>query len=201
MEPVSVIIVEDESIIARAIERTLTRMGYSVPAMASSGEECLRLLEGERPDIILMDIALAGRMDGIETSAVIREKHGIPVIYLTSHADSASLERAKMTAPYGYIMKPVKELDLVSCMEMALSRWRTDEAVRKSEAKFRLLFEQSGDAVYIGDRQGAILDVNRAMIALFATQARSSRACTCATCWPTRPIAMSSCGEVPSREP
>ncbi len=167
MEKVSILIVEDEFIIAKDMEKTLMKLGYNVTDIVMSGEECLEKIEVMKPDLVLMDIKLGGKMDGIETSSVIQDRYDIPVIYLTAHSDTSSLERAKITRPYGYIVKPVNDRDLFTCIEMSIVRSRADKIVRKSESKFRLLFEQSSDPIYLRNSQGTITEANQAMINLF----------------------------------
>ncbi len=115
-----VMIVEDEAIIAMDIKSDLEGMDYIVPCMASSGEEALSKIDECKPDIILMDIKIAGDMDGIETARKINKQHNIPIIYITSYSDEKTLERAMDTRPYSYILKPIRERDLAVEIKMAL---------------------------------------------------------------------------------
>ena len=114
-----VFIVEDEAIVADDIAETLRSMGYGIAGIAHSGERAVETIPGARPDIVLMDINLAGGMDGIETAAGIHRSSDVPVIYVTAYADKALLERAKLTGPYGYLIKPYDERELHSVIEMA----------------------------------------------------------------------------------
>ncbi|HOX33343.1 MAG TPA: response regulator, partial [Spirochaetales bacterium] len=107
-----ILIVEDEKIIALDLQRRLERFGYSVVGMASDGMEAVALAKERAPDIILMDIMLAGGMDGIEAAGQIRDRYGVPVIFLTAYTDEKTLERAKEVEPFGYILKPFKEREL-----------------------------------------------------------------------------------------
>ncbi|MCX5908778.1 MAG: response regulator, partial [Deltaproteobacteria bacterium] len=109
MENTKILVVEDEGIVAKDIEKTLRDLGYIVPALASSGEEAIEKALVTRPDLVLMDIVLLGKMDGVEAAEEIRTRLGIPVVYLTAHADAATLERAKITEPFGYLLKPFQE--------------------------------------------------------------------------------------------
>ncbi len=104
----NILIVEDEKIIALDLQRRLERFGYSVIGMASDGAEAISLARERSPDIILMDIMLAGSMDGIEAAKQIRAQLAIPVIFLTAYTDEKTLERAKEVEPFGYIIKPFK---------------------------------------------------------------------------------------------
>lgn len=139
MEEVKVLIVEDENIIALNIKKKLKSFGYAVPAIVSTGEEAVKMAEIISPDLILMDIMLKGDMDGVAAAEEIKERFDIPVIYLTAYSDDKVLERAKITEPYGYIVKPFKAIDLRSNIEMALYR----HSVQKSTDKEGVSCEES----------------------------------------------------------
>lgn len=116
-----ILAVEDEHIVARDIKAMLESLGYTAET-AGSGEEALQKAADLRPDLILMDIVLKGRMDGIDAAAQVRDRLQIPVIYLTAHADEQTVQRAKLTAPYGYILKPFEEREIYIAIELALFR-------------------------------------------------------------------------------
>ena len=120
MSKVNVLVVEDESIVSKDIQYSLKKIGYNVIGAAPTGERAVELAEELNPDIILMDIMLKGKITGIEASAQIKEKLNIPVIFLTAYADENTLSKAKITEPYAYIIKPFKEIDLHTSIEMAL---------------------------------------------------------------------------------
>jgi signal transduction histidine kinase/AmiR/NasT family two-component response regulator len=141
----SIFIVEDETIVAQDIRDTLKSFGYSVPGIAKSGEHALEKIPECTPDLILMDIHLAGPMDGIDTAECIYQKYRIPVIFLTAYSDDVLLERAKRTHPFGYIIKPFSERELYSVIELALYKSTADERIRESEQKYRGLFESIPD--------------------------------------------------------
>ncbi len=122
MDPRKICIIEDEGIVAIDIEECLQSFGYLVAGVAKSGEDAIKLVGEVRPDLVLMDIMLAGEMSGIEAAAAIKQRFDIPVVYLTAHADMATLERAKVTEPYGYILKPFKEMELRTVVELALHK-------------------------------------------------------------------------------
>ena len=112
-----ILIVEDEGIIASHIASRLLKSGYAVAGIAESSEEALAKISGLNPDLILMDISIKGAMDGVETAAKVRERHDIPVIFLTAHADRQTIDRAKATGPFGFLTKPVHHMSLVlSCV-------------------------------------------------------------------------------------
>jgi CheY-like chemotaxis protein len=115
-------IVEDIWLIANDLKESLGKLGYTVTAIVSSGEDAVKKAGEEMPDLILMDIVLSGRMDGIEAAEKIRSATDIPVIYLTAYSDETKLGRAKVTEPFGYLIKPVNDRELHTTIEMALYR-------------------------------------------------------------------------------
>jgi len=162
MQPASVFVVEDEAIVANDIRETLLSLGYAFAGTAKSGETALEKIQDTNPDLILMDIHIAGTMDGIETAGKIHALHNIPVVYLTAHADEMILERAKITEPYGYIIKPFEERGLQSTIEMALYKFRADERIKDNEALVRSLVNLNPEPVFIIDRETKILTINDA---------------------------------------
>jgi CheY-like chemotaxis protein len=134
MELPAIFIVEDEAIVANDIKETLKSLGYRVPGIAKSGELALEKVREAMPDLVLMDIHLAGEMDGVQTAGELHVLYDIPVIYLTAYADKALLERAKITEPYGYVIKPYDERELHSVIEMALYKHRIEHEIRKRDA-------------------------------------------------------------------
>ena len=161
------LIVEDQVIIALDLKNTLENLGYDVLGIAGSGEECLEMVSRDKPDLVLMDIMLSGDIDGITAATILRAAYDIPVIYLTAHSDEAFLKKANLTGPYGYIVKPIEEKDLYTSIEIALHRSVLDRDLRKSEIKYRTLFEQSLDPIFIVDERGKVVNVNQSMIDLF----------------------------------
>lgn len=127
MANAQILVVEDESIVAEEIQSRLRKLGYPVPAVAFSGEEAIEKAEETRPDLVLMDIRLKGDMDGVKAAEQIRARFHIPVIYLTAYADEDTLQRAKITQPFGYILKPFKERELQIAIEMGLYRHKAEE--------------------------------------------------------------------------
>ena len=126
MRNVSVLVVEDEGIVARDICTSLEDLGYSIAGTAATGENALKLMKETDPDIVLMDINLRGDMDGIEVAESIRKNSNTPVIYLTAYSDDAILSRAKLTGPFGYLIKPYEERELHMNIEMALYKHQID---------------------------------------------------------------------------
>jgi diguanylate cyclase (GGDEF)-like protein len=130
MAQAQILVVEDENIIAKDIERCLQGLGYAVPAIASSGEDAIEKAAAFHPDLVLMDIRLKGRLDGVSAAQEIGGRLGIPVVFLTSYADDATLRRAKVTEPLGYIVKPFDKKGLYTAIELALHRHRTQKTLR-----------------------------------------------------------------------
>ncbi len=160
MEPAKILVVEDENIVAKDIETSLKRLGYAVSAVASSGEEAVERAVDTHPDLVLMDIVLRGKMDGVQTAQHIRDHFNIPVVYLTAYADEKTLERAKMTEPFGYILKPFEERELRSSIEVALCKNKTESKLRKSEESLITTLKSIGDAVITTDVQGWVTFMN-----------------------------------------
>ncbi len=128
-----IMVVEDESIVAKDLEMTLRRLGYAVPATASSADDALRKAGQFRPDLVLMDIHLHGEVDGITAARRLRSEMNIPVIYLTAYADDDTVERARDTEPFGYLLKPFNERELRSMLEVALYKHDAEARLRHSD--------------------------------------------------------------------
>ncbi len=122
-----IMIVEDEWITADDIKMSLQNLGYTVSSVASSGKEAIQKAGEDRPDLVLMDIVLKGEMDGIEAANQIRSRFNIPIVYLTAYADEKVLERAKITEPFGYIVKPFINEDLKIAIEIALYKHKAEK--------------------------------------------------------------------------
>lgn len=149
MAKTSVLVVEDESIVAKDIQQSLIKLGYNVVGTASTGEKALALANELRPDIILMDIMLKGPMSGIDASAEIKKNLSIPVIFLTAYADESTLSKAKVTEPFGYIIKPFKEIDLHTSIEMALYKHGKERDIVKERDLLYSIVENKDSKDYI----------------------------------------------------
>lgn len=117
-----ILIVEDDDIIARVEDWRLKNLGYTVCGRATNGPEAMELVANQKPDVVLMDINIKGEIDGIETARMIKKEFNIPVIYVTSHSDGATLVRAKETKPDGFILKPFEDNDLRIAIALTLSK-------------------------------------------------------------------------------
>jgi len=149
MSKTNVLVVEDESIVAKDIQKSLIKFGYNVTGTASTGEKAISLAEEFMPDIVLMDIMLKGNMNGIDTAAQIKEKLSIPVIFLTAYADEGTLAKAKVTEPYGYIIKPFKEIDLHTSIEMALYKHKKESEILKEREILYSIIENKDSKDFI----------------------------------------------------
>ena len=146
---INILVVEDESIVRKDIERSLTKMGYNVVAQADNGEKAIELAHEFKPQIALMDIMLKGDMTGIEAAAKIKEDIDIPVIFLTAYADEATLSKAKITEPHGYILKPFKEIDLHTTIEMALHKHKKERELKVENELLKSLSLFKAGAEYL----------------------------------------------------
>jgi len=152
-----VLIVEDDYDIALGLSQSLEMMGYSVLGCVDSGEEAIKKAVEMKPEVILMDIWLKGKLDGIEAAAEIQKQSPIPIIYLSSHSDRAVLERAKATQYYGYIFKPFDMRDLQIQIEICLSRHRVERMLSESADLFKSILQWTPDSVMITDTLGRIV--------------------------------------------
>ncbi len=138
-----ILVVEDESLIAKDLTTTLSQLGYHVTGTAATGPEALEHVERHSPDLVLMDIILRGEMDGIKAAGEIRKRFNIPVVYLTACTDDEALDRAKLTEPFGYIIKPFEDNELHLTIEMALYKHKMEEEIKLSREQFRTLLESA----------------------------------------------------------
>ncbi len=155
-----ILIVEDESIVAFNIQNRLKGLGYAVVAVSPSGEAAIQLAAQHHPDLVLMDIRLKGSIDGIEAAAQIRSRFQIPVVYLTAYTDEETLNRAKLTQPYGYILKPFESRDLCTTIEVALYNYQMEQQRRERERWLATTLKSIGDAVITTDSQGLVTFMN-----------------------------------------
>ena len=177
----TILVVEDEAIVARDIRMLLLGLGYQPVARAASAEEAVALAGQWRPDLVLMDINLAragadGRghdapADGICAAQRIRDEFFLPVIFLTAFTGGETLTRAKLAEPFGYITKPFTERDLHTAIEIALYKHQLEAERRRSQAKYRTLYDSTHDAVMLLDRDG-FFDCNQATLATFGCASR-----------------------------
>lgn len=157
-----ILVVEDEIIVARTISSQLHQLGYMVTGTASSGKVAIAKASETKPDLVLMDIILKGEMDGITTASYIREYLDIPVIFLTAYGDDNTIERAKITQPFGYVVKPFTSKDLRIAIEMGLLKHRLERDIRENRDRLATLLNSISDAVIATDDRGIVTFMNPA---------------------------------------
>lgn len=161
MPKAKILIVEDETIVARDIQTSVEQMGYSVCAVASSGEEAVQKAGETRPDLTLMDIVLKGDMDGIKAAEQINALFKIPVVYITAYDNEEILQRAKITTPYGYITKPFEDKELHIAIEIALYKHEAETKITKTELWLATVLRSVGDGVIASNRVGRVTFMNQ----------------------------------------
>lgn len=172
MEQKRILIVEDESITAEDIAQRLEGMDYTITGIAGTGEEAIELANKTLPDLVLMDVKIKGGMDGIESADIIRQSRDIPIIYLTAYTDSLTINKIKMSEPYGLMMKPFQDSELQGVIETALYKHGMEQKLRLSEKKYRetsilleALFDTIPDIIGILDKDLNVIRYNKAAYA------------------------------------
>ncbi len=160
MNKTQILIVEDEGIVAKDLQGMLRRLGYHVPATVGTGELAIQTALQNQPDLILMDIQLRGSMDGVQASAAITSQQDVPILYLTANSDEATLQRAKATGPFGFLVKPFEERAIQAGIEMALYKHQTDKQIREREQWLSTTLTSIADAVITTDANGQVTFLN-----------------------------------------
>jgi two-component system, cell cycle sensor histidine kinase and response regulator CckA len=157
-----ILLVEDEAIVARDIVRQLERFGHHVVGDTSRGEEAVELAAKLLPDLVLMDIQLAGWMDGIDAAQAIRRNSAVPVVFLTAFTTEPVLQRAKQASPFGYLVKPFDPQQLDTAIEIALRQHQVESSLRESREQLATILRTATDAFFLGDDRGRLIEVNEA---------------------------------------
>lgn len=160
MTATKILIVEDESVVAIDIQDSLMHLGYDVPFIVDTGLDAIKTAQEFSPDLVLMDIHLKGDMDGIEASEHIYRKLGIPIIYLTANADEATYARAKLTGPFGYLLKPFREEELHTTIGIALYKHQVDQEKEEQEQRLTTILQSIGEAVIVSDHESKVTFIN-----------------------------------------
>ncbi|MFA5294451.1 MAG: response regulator [Methanoregulaceae archaeon] len=156
----NILIVEDEAVTGMGIRKSLIDLGYSVIGIVPTGEQGVRTTVEQRPDLVLMDIRLAGRMNGIVAAKLIHDQTGVPVVFLSAYSDDRVVQSAKVAGAYGYILKPVREQELKTTIEIALHKHAADQALRISEETTRVLLNATDEMHFLMDRDANIILAN-----------------------------------------
>ncbi|MBD2462672.1 response regulator [Oscillatoria sp. FACHB-1407] len=155
-----IVIVEDEQVVAWSLQEALARLAHTVVASVISGPDAIRAVEANQPDLVLMDIRLKGDMDGVTAAEEIYTRYDVPVIYLTAYTDAMTLQRAKLSAPFGYLVKPLREQDLQTTIEITLHRHQLEQASRRMQRWFATTLASIGDGTIATDCNGTITFMN-----------------------------------------
>lgn len=155
-----ILICEDEAVVAMGIESKLQNLGYQVVETAVSGEEAVQKAELTMPDLVLMDIVLQGEMDGIQAADQIRTQFDIPVIFLTAYSDDKTMERAKITEPFGYLIKPFQDRELHSAIEIALYKHKVDKKLKENQRWLETVLKSIGDGIITVNQEKKITFMN-----------------------------------------
>ncbi len=162
MKNARILIVEDEALVATDLEEQLTRLGYAIVGVTDNGEEAVRTARERPVDLVLMDIQIAGALDGIQTAGRLLDEFHLPVVFLTGHADPRTLQRAGATAPYGYVTKPYDERALHATLEMAFCRIKSEQRIRQIGDWLTAVLFNVNDPIVAVNCQGEVLFMNPA---------------------------------------
>jgi two-component system, LuxR family, sensor kinase FixL len=161
-----IIILEDEIIFATDLKRIVENYGYKVSRIFSSGEELLGNIANLEPDLIIMDIKLKGKYDGIETAKILKQDYDFPIIYLTAFSDKQTFDKAKITTPYGFLIKPFNPRELHSFIEIALYNHEIEKKIKESELLFNSILENIRESIVLFNKDRIIKFANRAFLNL-----------------------------------
>ncbi len=161
-----ILVVEDEPVVAVDLRNSLRFLGYDVVGIAKNGQEALALVEEKRPNLVLMDIVLKGKMSGVDVTKELNKHREVPVVYLTSHTDDQTLEEAKMTEPFGFLVKPFEDIELQTAVEMALHKFKMEKQLRDNATRLTTTFRSLGDGVIVADKRLNITFINPYVIML-----------------------------------
>lgn len=160
MSKINILVVEDEGIVARDIQNMLLGLGYNVVDVLSTSEKAIQIASEKNPDLVLMDIMLEGDRSGVEAADYIYTNLNIPIVYLTAYADEITLQRAKKTEPFGYLLKPFEERELQTTIEIALYKFEMERKLKNSERWLFTILKNVGDGVIATDQNGRVSYMN-----------------------------------------
>jgi DNA-binding NarL/FixJ family response regulator len=158
-----ILIIEDEFIIAEDIRTSLEVNGHSVISICGNGEDALKVACDLKPDILLADVVLEGKMNGIETAAKILDSLHIPVIYITAHSDLTTLEKAAKTLPYGYLLKPFGDRELIAALELAFHKQNIEIAIQKNQQNYKEILAHVPELLKVTQKDGEIIFISNSL--------------------------------------
>ncbi|HOT76713.1 MAG TPA: ATP-binding protein, partial [Candidatus Wallbacteria bacterium] len=168
MKKVKILVVEDERSMRDFLQFSLKKMGYQIAGIAENGEDAVKMAAEKRPDLILMDISLKGKLDGVDAAAMIKNIDNIPLVFLTAHSGAEYFQRAREVLPYGYIIKPIDENILYTTLETIIGRIRLEKKLEQSERLYKDLYDNSPDLLFTADfTSGDIMQCNKAFLKTF----------------------------------
>jgi two-component system, cell cycle sensor histidine kinase and response regulator CckA len=170
-----ILVVEDEALLAEEIRERLSRAGYTIVGVAISAADAVSAVDALRPDLVLMDIRLKGGDDGTAAAAAIQQRSDAAVVFLTAHSDTDTIVRATKTGPFGYVLKPFREQDLVVAIETALTRRRFEQQLIASERNYAAILASIGEGVVATDSEGRVTFMNRVAESLTGRQRAEAR--------------------------
>ncbi|OQA78834.1 MAG: Signal transduction histidine-protein kinase BarA [bacterium ADurb.Bin243] len=168
MKKIKILIVEDERSMRDFLQFSLKKMGYQIAGIAENGEDAVKMAAEKKPDLILMDISLKGKLDGVDAAAMIKTMNNIPLVFLTAHSGADYFQRAREVLPYGYIIKPVDENILYTTLETIIGRIKLEKKLEQSERLYKDLYDNSPDLLFTADfTSGDIMQCNKAFLKTF----------------------------------
>jgi len=169
------VIVEDDPILCDLLKIRLAKMGYSITGMFATGEDAIRAISEHAPDLVIMDVTLVGKIDGIETAQQIQRIHPLPVVYLTGSSDPQTFERAKITEDSEYVIKPFSDSDLHIAIEMAVHKYGSHKKTKNKQEFLESIIKLAGTGIITTDREGTIIIANPAAESLTGFHFHSSK--------------------------
>ena len=177
MSTAQILVVEDERLVATALQNELEHFGYEVTGIVSTAKDAVETAMTKRPDLVLMDIHLQGEGDGIDAARSIQSRCGIPVVYLSAFSDPDTIHRASQTQAFGYLLKPYEEQELQTTIEMAIAKHRAEQQLEETQRWLEAVHHGIGDAVIAIDREHRIRFMNVASEPLTACARKTPLAC------------------------
>ena len=169
MESNTILIVEDEKIIAEDIKKTLIKFKYNVTNIVASGEKAIQIVKKNRPDLILMDIMIEGKINGLEAAKQIYQEFGVPIVFLTAYSNDKFLKQASEASPFGYLIKPFEDRELHATIEMAFYKSKMETTLMKNRNFLWKVIDTVPNNIFVKDKNGKYLMANDSLAELYNT--------------------------------